>query len=176
MLAQAPARSATEILPSIDFDTLIARREEIARNELHITRTPDNYERYRAFQLELEETGETLHSYMLNRFALLGGGVLRAALWADEYPANITPDEDQVPAVHYNLWLGDGQQGPDLVAGEEALDQLIGRDPSREAHCFKRPPAQSIPQANGFPFVHAHIFTTATAPVGGVVVMGGVQH
>lgn len=164
------------ILPSIDFGTLIKRREEMARNELLITRTPGNHEKYLAFQQELKESGQTLHSTMLERIISLGSGVLKAALLADDYPANITPDEDQITVIHYNLWLRDGRHGPDLVAGDEALDQLIGRDPKREAHCFKRLASQSISPGERFPFEHAHVFTTATMPVGGIIVMEDPLH
>lgn len=136
----------------------------MARNELLVARRPDVHMQYLAFQSELEATGLTLHEVIHRRIKTLGEGAVRAALWQDQYPANVRPGDDGLPALHYNLWLRTEGSVPDYEAGDEVLARLKDRDQAREVYCFKRPPTQSIPQADGFPFEHAHVFTTAIAP------------
>lgn len=171
MLSRVSGSLPTQVLPEIDFDSLVARRIEMAKNELLVARAPNDHERYLAFQMELSKRKITLEANTMRVISSLGEKSVRSALLRDDYPANVTSTEDQMPVIHYNLWLRKSPLGPDMVAGEEALSQLEGRDPSREVYCFKRPPTQSIPHSIKFPFEHAHIFTTATVPEGGVVVM-----
>ena len=161
-LSRLPERDAPTMLPVIDFDELVHRSEEMARNELLVARRPEVHADYLAFQAELKNSGDTLHGHISKTINDLGNVAARAVLLTDEYPAEVLPSGDSLPVFHYNLWLSTLGSVPDFRAGDDTLAQLENRDPEREVYCFKRPPTQSVPRNGGFSFEHAHVFTTAT--------------
>ena len=168
--AQLPGEP-TVMLPFMVFDDLLEQRDAVARNALLFGRDPAVQRAYEAHRAMLAEQNTTLQEHIYAQIETLGGCAVRALLTPDEFPADIRQSADGLDIVHYNLWLRTNPE-PDFAAGEQALAQLANRDPFREAYCFKRPTDQTVPRNEKLPFEHAHVFTAAITPPGGILVLG----
>lgn len=103
-LSRLPVVRAAEILGAICFDDLVARRHEMASNELLIARLPEVHLNYLKFQQTLNDQGTDLQAYLSGVFHDLGCKPdTSAIILPDQYPANVQPAEHGLPAVHYNL-------------------------------------------------------------------------